>query len=74
MQRFANLPVRIDSLLMRIIIKSLLLFLCQNYEFVVYMTNDVTDVSDGVLRIKPILTNTKFGENFVEHGTIILEG
>jgi hypothetical protein len=38
------------------------------------MTNDVTDVSDGVLRIKPILTNTKFGKNFVTHGTIILEG
>ncbi|KAH0949078.1 hypothetical protein HN011_005288 [Eciton burchellii] len=45
-----------------------------DHEFVVYMTNDVTDVSNGVLRIKPILTNSKFGKNFVTHGTIILEG
>ncbi|RLU20957.1 hypothetical protein DMN91_007572 [Ooceraea biroi] len=45
-----------------------------DYEFVVYMTNDVTDASDGLLRIKPILTNTKFGTNFVTRGTIILEG
>lgn len=45
----------------------------QNYEFVVYMTADTTDVSDGRLRIKPILTNDKFGNNFVTQGDLILQ-
>lgn len=45
-----------------------------DYEFVVYMTNDVTDASDGRLRIKPILLDTKFGTDFTSRGTLILEG
>ncbi|XP_050455203.1 beta-1,3-glucan-binding protein-like [Cataglyphis hispanica] len=45
-----------------------------DYEFVVYMTNDVTDTNDGRLRIKPILLDTKFGNNFTSHGRLILEG
>ncbi|XP_032668983.1 beta-1,3-glucan-binding protein-like [Odontomachus brunneus] len=44
-----------------------------NYEFAFYMTEDVTDVSDGQLRIKPILTNDKFGKNFVTQGRVVLE-
>ncbi|XP_020295972.1 beta-1,3-glucan-binding protein 2-like [Pseudomyrmex gracilis] len=43
-------------------------------EFVVYMTNDVTDVSDGKLRIKPMLLDNKFGDNFASHGSLNLEG
>ena len=45
-----------------------------DYEFVVYITNDVTDVSDGRLRIKPILLDTKFGNDFTSRGSLILEG
>ncbi|KAL6434020.1 hypothetical protein ACFW04_005876 [Cataglyphis niger] len=45
-----------------------------DYEFVVYMTNDVTDTIDGRLRIKPILLDTKFGNDFTLHGRLILEG
>jgi len=37
------------------------------------MTNDVTDTSDGFLRIKPVLLDTKYGINFVSNGRIILE-
>ncbi|KAM0727159.1 Beta-1,3-glucan-binding protein [Formica fusca] len=44
-----------------------------DYEFVVYMTNDVTDINDGWLRIKPILLDTKFGKDFTSHGRLILE-
>ncbi|XP_024884689.1 uncharacterized protein LOC112462861 isoform X2 [Temnothorax curvispinosus] len=44
-----------------------------DYEFVVYMTNEVTDTSDGRLRIKPILLNTKYGTNFVLRGTLKIE-
>ncbi|KAG5309160.1 BGBP protein, partial [Pseudoatta argentina] len=44
-----------------------------NHEFVIYMTNDVTDTSDGLLRIKPVLLDTKYGNNFVSNGRIILE-
>ncbi|EFN86539.1 beta-1,3-glucan-binding protein 2 [Harpegnathos saltator] len=44
-----------------------------DYEFAVYMTDDVTDVSDGRVRIKPILTNDKFGKDFVTQGRLILE-
>ncbi|XP_012057432.1 PREDICTED: beta-1,3-glucan-binding protein-like [Atta cephalotes] len=44
-----------------------------NHEFVIYMTNDVTDTSDGFLRIKPVLLDTKYGINFVSNGRIILE-
>lgn len=42
-------------------------------EFVVYMTNDVTDTSDGKLRIKPILLDTKYGNDFVSRERLILE-
>ncbi|XP_012523049.1 beta-1,3-glucan-binding protein-like [Monomorium pharaonis] len=42
-------------------------------EFVVYMTNDVMDTSDGKLRIKPILLETKYGRDFVSRGRLILE-
>ncbi|XP_011166243.1 beta-1,3-glucan-binding protein [Solenopsis invicta] len=45
-----------------------------DYEFVVYMTDDVMDTSDGKLRIKPILLDTKYGRDFVSHGSLILEG
>ncbi|XP_029164297.1 beta-1,3-glucan-binding protein-like [Nylanderia fulva] len=45
-----------------------------DYEFVVYMTNDVTDVTDGRLRIKPILLDTKFGTDYTSRGRLILEG
>ncbi|XP_071578190.1 uncharacterized protein [Temnothorax nylanderi] len=44
-----------------------------DYEFVVYMTDEVTDTSDGQLRIKPILLNTKYGTNFVLRGTLKIE-
>ena len=37
------------------------------------MTNDVTDTSDGLLRIKPVLLDTKYGKNFVSNGRIIME-
>lgn len=45
-----------------------------DYEFVVYLTNDVTDVSNGRLRIKPISLETKFGKDFISHGSLTLEG
>lgn len=44
-----------------------------SYEFVVYMNNeDNVRVSDGSLHIKPILTNDKYGENFVRDGNLTL--
>ncbi|XP_071566751.1 gram-negative bacteria-binding protein 1-2 [Temnothorax nylanderi] len=42
-------------------------------EFVVYMTNEVTDTSDGRLRIKPILLNSKYGTDFASRGTLEIE-
>ncbi|GAB1860313.1 Beta-1,3-glucan-binding protein [Camponotus japonicus] len=46
-----------------------------DYEFVVYMTNDVTDVSNGWLRIKPIPLDTKFSNReFTSNGELELEG
>lgn len=44
-----------------------------DFEFVVYMTNDVTDVTDGRLRIKPSLLDTKFGKDYTSRGRLILE-
>jgi len=37
------------------------------------MTKDVTDISEGHLRIKPIVTDDKFGAGFVSRGSLILE-
>ncbi|KAL0099251.1 hypothetical protein PUN28_020077 [Cardiocondyla obscurior] len=42
-------------------------------EFVVYITNDVTDVNEGKLRISPILLESKHDSNFISQGTLILE-
>jgi hypothetical protein len=37
------------------------------------MTDDVMDTSDGKLRIKPILLDTKYGRDFTSNGRLILE-
>lgn len=50
-----------------------MLFYHQDYEFVVYMTNDVMDTSDGRLRIKPTLLASKYSKEFVSRGKLILE-
>lgn len=44
-----------------------------DYEFVVYMTNNVTDTSDGKLRIKPALLSNRFSSDFVSQGTLTLD-
>jgi len=88
-QRFAGAPVRASSLFIinylsennrfslqyyRDSINNIFVFY-QDYEFVVYMTNDVTDVSNGWLRIKPIPLDTKFSNReFTSNGELELEG
>lgn len=40
----------------------------------VYMnSNDNVDVKNGVLHIKPVLTNEKYGQDFVRDGNLVLE-
>lgn len=53
--------------------KSSIFFYRQDYEFNFYLTNDVTDITNGRLRIKPILTDNKFSKEFVLHGRLDLE-
>ncbi|EFN62569.1 Beta-1,3-glucan-binding protein [Camponotus floridanus] len=46
-----------------------------DYEFVIYMTNDVTDTKNGWLRITPIPLETKFSnEGFILNGELEVEG
>nr|XP_012226130.1 PREDICTED: beta-1,3-glucan-binding protein-like [Linepithema humile] len=42
-------------------------------EFVVYMTKDATDTSDGRLSIRPIVIDDKFGVGFASRGSLILD-
>ncbi|XP_029038992.2 beta-1,3-glucan-binding protein-like [Osmia bicornis bicornis] len=45
-----------------------------NYEFVVYKNDrNNVDVWDGVLHIRPTLTNVVFGRDFIREGTLTLE-
>lgn len=84
--RFAGAPVRVSSLFIihylsennrfynTIVIQSIIFIIFifyQDYEFVIYMTNDVTDVSNGWLRITPIPLETKFSnEEFILNGEL----
>ncbi|XP_011643360.1 beta-1,3-glucan-binding protein-like [Pogonomyrmex barbatus] len=44
-----------------------------DYEFVVYMTDNVTDISDGRLRIKPVLLESKYSREFVLREKLTLD-
>lgn len=71
--RYIRRYFTIDNYLLSIAENIVLFLNRQDYEFVIYMTDEVTDVSDGKLRIKPILTNDKLGDNFVTQGNLVLE-
>ena len=50
-------------------------FISQNWEFQIYDNRRVNSYTkNGVLYIKPTLTNDFYGENFVESGTLSMLG